>query len=301
MPHDHSHDMSTDRLKWAFWLNLAFALIEVVGGLFTNSLAILSDALHDLGDSLSLGLSWYFQKYAQKGRTRNFTYGYKRFSLLGAIINGLVLAVGSGIILSQALPQLFQPQDSDALGMFWLALLGIAVNGAAAFRLRKGHSENEKVVSLHLLEDVLGWVAVLIGSAVMYYTGALWIDPLLSILIALFVLFQVYRRLRKSLHIILQGTPEDIAPEKIEAKALQFPEVQEVHDCHIWSLDGQYHILSMHLRLRENYTLEAQAGLKDKLRKSLHHAAIQHITLELEGPKEACGQAEGDRSTPPHQ
>ncbi len=160
--HHHHHD--TGNLKVAFFLNLAFTLVEIVGGLYTNSLAILSDALHDLGDSLSLGLSWYFQKLSKKGRTSSFSYGYKRFSLLGAVVNSIVLVVGSIIILSKAIPQLFNPSQANAEGMMYLAILGIVVNGAAVLKLRKGESLNEKVITLHLLEDVLGWVAVLIGS-----------------------------------------------------------------------------------------------------------------------------------------
>lgn len=285
--HDHPQQ-ETGNVKVAFFLNITFTIIEIIGGLYTNSLAILSDALHDLGDSLSLGLSWYFQKLSQKGRTKTFSYGYKRFSLLGAIINGVVLAIGSAVILSRAIPQLFEPQESDPEGMFYLAVLGIIFNGAAFFRLRRGSSLNEKVVSLHLLEDVLGWVAVLLGSLVMIYAEAPWIDPFLSILIAVFVLFNVYRNLRKSLRIILQAIPADIAPERIEEKLLELPEVKDVHDFHIWTLDGEYHIMSLHLRLDKDYSLSEQAGIKNRLRQRLHHAHIEHITLELEGPREDC-------------
>ena len=185
--HHHEHDHAEGNIRVAFFLNVGFALIELIGGLYTNSLAILSDALHDLGDSLSLGLSWYFQKISKKGRTKNFSYGYKRFSLLAAIINSIVLVTGSIIIITHAIPKLLSPTETNSKGMLLLAILGIVINGAAVLRLQKGKSLNEKVVSLHLLEDVLGWVAILIGSIFMMYFDAPFLDPLLSIGITLFV------------------------------------------------------------------------------------------------------------------
>ena len=287
--HDHSHDHSEGNVKVAFFLNLSFTIIEIIGGLYTNSLAILSDALHDLGDSLSLGLSWYFQRLSKKGRTKTFSYGYKRFSLLGAIINSIVLAVGSIFILSKAIPGLFNPEETDAQGMFYLAILGIVVNGAAVFKLRKGESLNEKVVSLHLLEDVLGWVAVLIGSILMMYTDAPFIDPLLSVLISLFVLYNVYKNLRKSMQVILQGTPQEVSIQEIRDKLTkEIEEVTDVHDCHVWSMDGQYNVLTLHLRLDKDYKLSEQAKFKERVRTQLIDESINHITIEFEGQNENC-------------
>lgn len=287
MSHDHHHH-AEGNVKVAFFLNLGFTIIEIIGGLYTNSLAILSDALHDLGDSLSLGMSWYFQRLSKKGRTNTFSYGYKRFSLLGAIINSIVLIVGSVIILLHAIPALLSPNDTNAEGMMYLAILGIVVNGAAVFKLRKGHSINEKVVSLHLLEDVLGWVAVLIGSIVMIYFDAPFIDPLLSILISLFVLFNVYKNLRKSFLVILQGIPDEVDIETIRKKVRDLDEVADLHDCHVWSMDGEYNVMSIHLTLKKNYDLDEQIAIKEKARKLLKDEFINHITIELEHPEEDC-------------
>lgn len=267
--HDHSHHHSEGNVKVAFFLNFSFTINEIIGGLYTNSLAILSDALHDLGDSLSLGLSWYFQKLSKKGRTKKFSYGYKRFSLLGAIINSIVLVVGSIFILTKAIPDLFNPQETNVQGMLYLAILGIVVNGAAVLKLRKGESLNEKVVSLHLLEDVLGWVAVLIGSIIMMYVDAPFIDPLLSVLISIFVLYNVYRNLKKSLLVILQGIPEDVSISDIGEKLKDMPEVTDVHDCHAWSMDGEYNILTIHLRLDKDHKLSEQSNLKETVRSKL--------------------------------
>ncbi|HEY1114932.1 MAG TPA: cation diffusion facilitator family transporter, partial [Chitinophagaceae bacterium] len=202
--HAHSHAHATGNIAVAFFLNTAFALIELVGGLLTNSVAILSDALHDFGDSLSLGTAWYFQKKSKKTRTEHYTYGYRRFSLVGAFVNAMVLIVGSIFIIREAVERLFRPEPADARGMLLLALLGIVVNGVAMLQLRKGGSINERVVSLHFLEDVLGWVAVLVGAVVMLFADLPVIDPVLSLAIASFVLFNVYRNIKPAFKIILQ-------------------------------------------------------------------------------------------------
>ncbi|MBZ9627537.1 cation diffusion facilitator family transporter [Psychroflexus sp. CAK57W] len=288
MAHNHDHSQGTGNLKVAFFLNLGFTIIEIIGGLYTNSLAILSDALHDLGDSLSLGLSWYFQNLSNKGRTRNYSYGYKRFSLLGAIINAVVLAVGSTFILTHAVPQLFNPEKTNAEGMFYLAILGVIVNGAAVLKLRKGESMNEKVVSLHLLEDVLGWAAVLVGSILMMYFDAPFVDPLLSVLISLYVIYNVYKNLKKSMLVILQATPSEISLEEIKNQLLDITEIIEIHDLHVWSLDGNYNVMSVHVRLEQDYKLSELSDLKGKMRSRLHDKSIEHVTIEIEGKEEDC-------------
>ncbi len=286
--HHHHHEDLEGNIKIAFFLNLGFTIIEIVGGLYTNSLAILSDALHDLGDSVSLGLSWYFQGLSKKGRTRTFSYGYRRFSLLGAIINSIVLIVGALIILSKAIPDIFHPGNPDAKGMIWLAILGIVVNGAAVLKLRKSESINVKVVSLHLLEDVLGWVAVLIGSIVMLYVNAPFIDPILSVFISIFVLYNAFRNLNTSLKVILQGTPDKIEIEDIRKRLKVIPEITDVHDYHCWSMDGNYNVLTIHLQLDDDYKLSEQEQIKKKVRRELKHLPINHVTVEFEHQNEDC-------------
>ncbi|MDW3191079.1 MAG: cation diffusion facilitator family transporter [Cytophagales bacterium] len=286
--HHHHHHHETGNLKVAFFLNLGFTIIEIIGGLMTNSLAILSDALHDLGDSLSLGLSWYFQELSNKGSTRKFSYGFARFSILGAIINSIVLVVGSIFILIKAIPELWGPEPVNAQGMMLLSILGILVNGAAVLRLKNGDSMNERVVSLHLLEDVLGWTAVLIGSIVMIFVDALWIDPFLSILISAYILFNVYRNLKESLVIVLQGAPQDISIENIHKRLGEISEVCDVHDCHVWSMDGEYHILTVHLQIKEDYRLSELQPLKKQIQEKLAHESIDHVTVEFENEGEDC-------------
>jgi cobalt-zinc-cadmium efflux system protein len=286
--HHHHHHSDVQSIRVAFFMNLAFTLVEIVGGIFTNSIAILSDAVHDLGDSLALGLAWYFQKVAKQESNKSFSYGYKRFSLLGAIINSIVLVVGSSIILIAAIPRIFHPQHTEVKGMFLLAILGILVNGIAALRLKKGSSINEKVVSLHLLEDVLGWVAILLGSIIMYFFDLPIIDPIMSVGIACFVLFNVYKSIKQSLHIFLQGIPKEIDITEISKELLQLNEIVEVHDLHAWSVDGIYNISTVHIVLNKAYSMENLAEIKQKVRDKLLLKAIQHVTIEFETTDEHC-------------
>ena len=284
----HHHHEDVKNIQVAFFLNFTFTIIEFVGGILTNSVAILSDAVHDLGDSFSLGLSWYFQKVAKRPRSKSYTYGYKRFSLLGAVINSVVLLVGSVIILMNAIPRLFHPQQPDVKGMLLLAVLGVIVNGAAMLRLRKGHSLNEKVVSLHLLEDVLGWIAVLVGAGIMYFVDAPFIDPLLSIGISVFILSNVYRNIRQSLRIILQGSPERLKVDEIEQTLLKIENVAGIHDLHVWSVDGEYNVLTLHVVLSGALPIENTHRLKSDIRKKLLSMDIHHSTIEFEMPDEVC-------------
>ncbi len=289
--HKHGHHHTTENIKTAFFLNLAFTIVEIIGGFYTNSLAIMSDAVHDLGDSLSLGMSWYFQKLSNKGANKKYTYGYGRFSLLGAIINSIVLIVGSFFIISAAIPRIIHPEEADATGMMWLAILGVIVNGAAVLKLKKGSSINERVVSLHLLEDVLGWVAVLIASIIMQFWDVPILDPILSLLIAGYVLFNVYKNIKDAFKIILQGVPNEISSDDIKQQIiLNIDEVAEVHDCHIWTLDGEFHIATIHIKIKsKGFSWQKSKEIKEQIKKLLHdNFNLEHVTLELESISEDC-------------
>ena len=283
--HHHSHDGEYN-IGIAFLLNISFTIIELIGGYMTNSVAIISDAVHDFGDSISLGMAWYFQKISKKEKTDKYTYGYKRFSLLGAIINSIVLVVGSIYIITEAVPRLFAPQETSAKGMFALAIVGIIINGAAVLKTRTGDSINERVVSLHLLEDVLGWAAVLVGSIIMHFTGLTIIDPILSIGIAGFVLFNVYGNIKDVLPILLQGTPEHIEIAHIVEHVMELEEVEEVHDIHIWSLDEEYNIMTIHVVLKDWLREEEIVKLKSEIRSILEDEGVQHSTIEFESKSE---------------
>ncbi|MEM9917765.1 MAG: cation diffusion facilitator family transporter [Bacteroidota bacterium] len=286
--HDHHHHHHSDNAKnlgLAFLLNLAFTIIEIFGGLFTNSVSIISDAIHDLGDSLSLGLAWYLQKVSNKGRSPVYTFGYKRFSLLGAILTCFILIIGSIIILYKAIPRVIYPEEAHTPGMMALAVLGILVNGAAVLRLKGGTSLNEEAAYWHLLEDVLGWVVVLIGAIIMYFFGLPWLDPVLSIAITLYILFNVVKRLIKAFRIILQRVPEGLSIEKVEHCLKDKVEgLLDVHHVHIWSLDGEHHMASLHAKVADQTPVSALEPLKKQIRKILHdELQIEHLTIEFEG------------------
>jgi cobalt-zinc-cadmium efflux system protein len=293
---DHSeglrHDHNSSGIKniaTAFFLNFSFTIIELVGGLITNSVAILSDAVHDFGDSISLALAWYFEKIAKRTPNKKFTYGYKRFSLLGAVINSVVLLVGSSVVIFESIRRIANPQEVHAKGMLLLAVLGVVVNGIAVLRTRTGKGINEKVISLHLLEDVLGWAAVLVVSIVMLFVNLPVLDPILSVAISLYVLYNVYKNLKNTLNVILQGVPSEMNLTEIEHKIQQIPHVLTVHDLHVWSLDSLYNIASLHVVLNSEDQLPSiLKKTKDNIKELMKKEGIEHITVEFETNEEDC-------------
>ena len=291
MSHDHSHD-STGDLRLAFFLNLSFTIIEIAGGIWTNSLAILSDAIHDLGDSLSLGMAWYLETYARKDKDKKYSYGYRRYSLLSALINTVVLIVGSVFIISRAVTRLFNPEPVNAKGMILFAVLGIIVNGLAMLRLRGGKSLNAQVVAWHLIEDVLGWVAVLIMSIVLLFTDLYILDPIFSILITGFVLYNVIKNLRKTLALFLQAVPENMDLEMIENRLLAIDNVCSSHHTHIWSMDGEHHVLTTHLVVEEDTSQDEVLCIKEDINQLSKEMGFLHTTVEIEYGDEKCSMAE---------
>ncbi|AVJ56639.1 cation transporter [Idiomarina sp. OT37-5b] len=286
--HDHSKDMPSNRLGWAFLLNFVFTIIEFIGGFLTNSTAILADAVHDLGDSLSLGLAWILNKLGKKQANQHFTYGYKRLNLAGAFINAVVLIAGSAWVLVEAIPRLWNPQMPMADGMIALAVLGIVVNGFAAYKLSEGKTLNERVINWHLLEDVLGWVTVLIVGIVLLFVDWPILDPILSIGFTLFILVNVLRNLWATLKLFIQATPDKKTYKQVADALLELPHVADLHHLHFWSLDGEEHVLTVHLVLTKNLDIEARSDLKQRIDNVLAPYALSHTTVELEDPDEAC-------------
>ncbi|WP_238942735.1 cation diffusion facilitator family transporter [Planococcus beigongshangi] len=272
---------STKNIKLAFVINLLFSIGELIGGFLINSVAIMSDAIHDLGDAIALGISWFLQKFSNKEGDEKFSFGYKRFSLLGALINAAVLIAGSIYIFTQAIPLLFNPEHSNAQGMIWFAIVGVLLNGYAAFKLHKGKSVNEGVLSWHMLEDVLGWVAVLIVGIVLLFKDIHILDPILSLAIALFILVNVVRNLTKTMKILLEGVPEGIDINEIQTKIEKIPGVLSVGDLNIWSIDGEENALNLHLSV-EGDSLADSNVIKEKVRKVTSDLKIAHSAIELE-------------------
>ncbi len=299
--HQHTHETqnnSTRNIKIAFFLNIAFTIFELIGGLLTNSLAILSDALHDLGDSFSLGLSWYLDKISQKERTKRFSYGYRRFSLLAALINTIVLIIGSIIILSEAVPRILSPEHSDATGMLFFAIAGIVVNGVAVLRLRGGKSMNTQVVAWHLLEDVLGWAAVLVVSIILLFKDIHVLDPILSILITLYVLYNIIKKLKTTLSLFLQAVPESMDLEEIQDSLLNIAGVVSAHHTHVWSLDGEHHVITTHLVVKKDTDKKAVMHIKEQVRKITENMHFYHSTVEIEYEDEDCRMPEEPKILP---
>jgi len=293
MGHNHPHDNSTSNIKLAFFLNLVFTVIEIIGGFLTNSIAILADALHDFGDSISLGLSWGLDKYSKKKRTPLFSYGYKRFSLLAALINSIVLIIGSVFILSKVIPRLISPEPSNAAGMIFLAILGILVNGMAVLKLKKGNSLNEKVVSWHLLEDVFGWGAVLIIGTVNMFANVPILDPLLAMIFTLFILYNILKSLKQISLVFLQGIPKGLDVEEVQEKIKSIKEVISIHDTHIWSMDGENNIMTAHIVVDKSLNLAKLYDLKKAIKKITTSFNIQHDTIEFETKEEHCHALKG--------
>lgn len=283
MGHNHDHHSSTKNIRLVFFINLSFTIIEAIGGVYVNSVSILSDALHDLGDSLSLGLSWYLDKKSKKNPDQSFTFGYQRFSLLSALINSIVLMLGSVFVIQEAIARLIEPEMSDGLGMLYIAIAGVLINGFAAWKLIRGKSMNERVLSWHLIEDVLGWVAVLIVSIVLIFNDVPWLDPALSLLITAFILFNVIKRLSETLNLFLQGTPKEFNLNEINELVTQHRGVKSIHSIHLWSLDGEQHVFSAHIVVEPSIdTPQEIDDLKEHIRGHLRAYSISDITLEIE-------------------
>ena len=284
----HNHHHSQARIGLAFTLNLVFTIIEFVGGVLTNSTAIMANAVHDLGDTLAIGLGWILDRMSKKEADHGYTYGYHRLSLLGALINGAILIIGSLWVLSEAIPRLADPQMPHAMGMTGLAILGVAVNGLAAYKLSGGKTLNERVLNWHLLEDVLGWLAVLIVSLVLLFVEWPILDPILSIAFTLFILVNVAKNLSQTLHLFLQGTPDKELTIEIRDKLLAINHVAGVHHLHLWSLDGERHVLTAHLVLDTPVSNAIHDEVKEDVRVVCSGYDLVHTTIELEQDLEAC-------------
>jgi len=291
--HDHTHssDASSQRIGWAFALNVGFTIIEFIGGLLTNSTAIMADAVHDLGDSLSIGTAWVLSKLSKKQADSSFTYGYKRLSLFGALINGIVLIAGSIWVLTQAVPRLFDPVMPEAEGMLALAILGVTVNGFAAYKLSAGTTLNEKVLNWHLLEDVLGWAAVLIVSIVLMFIEVPILDSLLAVVFTLFILFNVVINTWRVVKLFVQAVPDDGLIEKVRMELLTITSVDAIHHEHAWSLDGESTVYTAHLEIGKPMSSNEQVETKNQIAVILQPFGFLHTTIELEFPQEYCRDA----------
>ena len=267
----------------AFILNLAFSIFEFVGGIFTGSVAIMSDAVHDIGDAASIGLSYFLEKKSKRQPDEEYTYGYARYSIIGSVITTLILLFGSVMVIYNAVARIITPVPIHYDGMIVFAIVGVCVNLCAAFFTREGDSLNQKAVNLHMLEDVLGWIVVLVGAIVMRFTNIAIIDPIMSIGVAVFILINAVETLKEAMVLFLEKAPRTIQIEEIKEHVSEIEGVLDVHHIHIWSMDGHNNYATMHV-----VTNGDSHEIKDKIRQELKEHGIGHATLELEYEGEHC-------------
>ena len=270
----------------AFILNLSFAVFEFFGGLFTNSVAILSDSIHDLGDALSIGISYFLEKKSKKKADNKYTYGYVRYSVLGGVITTTILLVGSILVIIGAIKRLFNPIDVNYSGMIIFAIIGVVLNFIAAYVTRDGDSINQKSVNLHMLEDVLGWVVVLIGAIVMKFTDIKILDSIMSIGVAIFILIHSLENLKDVVDLFLEKTPKDVDIEELRSHLLNIKDVIDIHHIHVWSIDGFNNYATMHIVSKSKDI----SSVKKKIREELFEHNICHAILETED--EVCDDVE---------
>ena len=276
--------MKTQRnILIAFIINLSFAIFEFIGGALTGSVAIASDAVHDLGDAVSIGLSYFMERKSKKQPDSIYTFGYARYSVLGGFITTFILLFGSGAVIYNAVLRIFNPVEVDYSGMMALAVIGVAVNYVAAWFTREEGSINQTAVNLHMIEDVLGWIVVLIGAVIMHFTDIAVIDPIMSICVALFIFINALKNLKSVTELFLEKLPDGINIDEIKEHLLEIDGVEDVHHIHIWSMDGRNNYATMHV-VADGDSHE----IKEKIREELKEHGICHVTLELEGINEHC-------------
>lgn len=276
------------RLGWAFAINLVFTLIEIVGGFLTNSVAVIGDALHDFGDCVALGLAWGLQRVSRRPRDQVYSYGYARLSTLASLLTGVMLVVGAAVVTWISIQRLLAPEPVHADGMIALALLGVAMNGFAAFSLRRGQGLNEQVAYWHLLEDAAGWVAVLLGAVAIRIWGITWLDAVLSLGISGLVVVNVVRRLKTSVRVFLQAVPAGVDLDLIRSQIEKLLGVRNVHFLQIWSVDGLSHVATLHLVVSAASTMADCARIKAETKSTLAQHRVEWVTIEIEAEGENC-------------
>ncbi|MBQ2652691.1 MAG: cation transporter [Methanobrevibacter sp.] len=276
----HHHKKAGQNLAFVFFVNLTFNIIVIVGGLATNSMAILADCIHDLSDTISIAFAWALEHVAQRDSTENYSYGYQRFSILGAIIISIFVIMMAFVILQEAIPRLFAPESVDAEGMLVVAIVGIIFKLISVHRLHEGETFNEKAILIHQLGDIFEWVAILVLSVVlMFWDGAPYLDPFVSIGIALWLIFNLARNLYKSLEVMLQKTPNHFDVGEFKSSVTSIEGVNAIDDFHVWSLDGIDSVLTLKVSIDE---WNNQENIKKEIYNIASKYHIVDITIEFD-------------------
>ena len=276
--------MKTERnILVAFILNLAFSVFEFFGGIVTGSVAIVSDAVHDLGDAAGIGISYFLEKKSKKQPDEKYTYGYSRYSVIGSVITTFILLFGSVAVILNAVKRIIEPSQINYNGMIVFAVVGVVINFVAAYFTRHGDSLNQKAVNLHMLEDVLGWAIVLVGAIVMKFTDFALIDPIMSVGLSIFIFINAVRNLKEAVDLFLEKAPHGTDINEITEHISEIDGVLGVHHIHVWSMDGHNNYATMHI-----VTNSDSHQIKEKIREELREHGISHATLELETENEHC-------------
>lgn len=280
--------MKTEKnILLAFILNMIFSILEFLGGTITRSVAIVSDSVHDFGDALSIGVSYFLEKKSKKKPDKKYTYGYIRYSVLGGLITTIILLVGSILVIYNSVLRIINPVEINSKGMIIFAIFGLIINSISAYFTKDGDSLNQESVNLHMLEDTLGWLVVLIGSIIMHYTNLTIIDPIMSIGVSVFILIHAFKNFKDIVFLFLEKTPSNIDLDKLEKDLLKIESVIEVHHIHVWSIDGYSNYATMHI-----VTDYKNKKIKEEIREKLHKYKIIHVTIELEDINENCHEDE---------
>ena len=272
--------MSSKRAIWlAFFLNLSYAIVEFIAGGVFGSSAVFADSVHDLGDAIAIGLSAFLETISNREEDSHYTLGYKRFSLLGALITAVILMTGSALVILENIRKLFHPQPINDEGILWLGIIAVSINVLASLVVRKGKTKNESILSLHFLEDTLGWIAVILMAIILRFTDWYILDPLLSLVISFFILSKAIPRFWSALKIFLDAVPEGLDSEKLEQDLLSLENVKSINQLSIWSMDGLENNVIVHLCLEDLTRMEE---CKEAIRSQLRQSGVHNITIEVD-------------------
>ena len=273
-------NMKTKYAVWlAFFLNLSFAIVEFIAGGIFGSSAVLADSVHDFGDAVAIGISAFLESISNRKEDSHYTLGYKRFSLLGAMVTAVILMTGSGMVILENMVKLFHPHPVNEEGLFWLGIIAISVNVLASLVIRKGQTKNESILSLHFLEDILGWVAVILMAIVLRYTDWYILDPLLSLAISFFILSKAIPRFWSTLKIFLDAVPEGVNIQKIKTDLAELDHVASINQLNLWTMDGLEKNAIVHVCLEHVKHMEV---CKESIRTLLKERGFQNVTIEVD-------------------
>ena len=272
--------MKTKHAVWlAFFLNLSYAIVEFIAGGIFGSSAVLADSVHDLGDAIAIGVSAFLETISNREEDSHYTLGYKRFSLLGALVTAVILMTGSVLVILENITKLFHPQPVNDEGILWLGIIAVSINVLASLVVRKGKTKNESILSLHFLEDTLGWVAVILMAIVLRFSDWYILDPLLSLVISIFILSKAIPRFWSTLKIFLDAVPEGVDIQRVKSDLEQLDHVASINQLNLWTMDGLEKNAIVHVCLKE---IEQMELCKESIRSKLKDCGFQNITIEID-------------------